>query len=225
MPPMALAVGLADGGGSSRRREPREARPSGPGESVRRCLVTGAVMPRESMIRFVLDPDGVVVPDIAQSLPGRGFWLSAGRDVLETASARKSFAKAARRPVTVPADLPRRVEDLLVRRCLDLVGLARRAGAVVSGYEKVRAEIKAGRTAVVFEASDGSPGGREKVSRLDAHVAVVDLFSAAEMGLVLGRDRAVHVAVRAGRMAELLLRETGRLARYRGRPTATSDGL
>ena len=39
---------------------------------MRRCIATGKSGPRRSLLRFVVDPDGEVVPDVADRLPGRG---------------------------------------------------------------------------------------------------------------------------------------------------------
>ena len=80
------------------------------------------------MIRFVVAPDRLLVPDLVAKLPGRGIWLSARRDVLETARTRGAFARAARGPVTVPADLVELVQSGLVRRITELLGQSRRAG-------------------------------------------------------------------------------------------------
>src|SRR5258708_39003443 len=105
---------------------------------MRRCIVTGVVRPKPELVRFVVGPDGTVVPDIAARLPGRGLWLTARRDIMEAAGAKRLFGRAARAPVTVPGDLAERGEILLRRRCADLIGLARRSRRAVAGYEKVR---------------------------------------------------------------------------------------
>src|SRR5688500_15598611 len=98
---------------------------------LRRCIVTATVADREGMIRFVVSPEGGLVPDLEGSLPGRGLWVTARRDVLEKAVAKKLFAKAARRQVRVGPELADRVEALLKRRCLDTLGLGRRAGVAI----------------------------------------------------------------------------------------------
>ncbi len=188
------------------------------GGPERRCIATGRVLPWEELLRFVLGPGDVVVPDLDGKLPGRGFWLSAVRDMVETAVRKGSFAKVARRGVVVPADLPDQVDRLMVRRCLDYLGLSRRAGLVVFGYEKVHAGLKAGRLAMLLAARDGAPGGREKIRRLGPGLPLIDLFSGAELGAALGRDEVVHVAVGPGRVAALMLEEAFRLGRYRGTP-------
>jgi len=162
--------------------EPGIAIPDGPSDGAsddgevlsageRRCIVTRERRPRRRLIRFVLDMDGQVIPDVDEKLPGRGLWLSPGRDMVEMAASRRAFARAARRPVTVPPDLADRVEGLLVRRCLNLLGLARRGGQVVTGFEKVRARLREGSVGVLLAASDGAADGRAKVVALAAALA------------------------------------------------------
>ncbi len=109
---------------------------------LRRCIASGTVGPKDGMIRFVIAPDGEVVPDLEESLPGRGLWVTADRAALAKAMGKSVFAKAARRAVKVPPDLAERLERLLERRCLNGLGLARRAGHVLAGYEKVREALK-----------------------------------------------------------------------------------
>lgn len=182
---------------------------------LRRCLVGGVRRPAEEMIRFVLGPGGNVVPDVAERLPGRGFWLSARRDIVKTACAKRLFAKAARAQVTVAPDLDAEVERLLARRCLDLLGMARRAGQVAVGFEKVRAHLRTAAAGALLAATDGAANGREKVAALAPDVPLIGLFSGAELGAALGREHAVHAVVAPGAIADKLLRETARLAGFR----------
>ncbi|MBX6320371.1 MAG: RNA-binding protein [Rhodospirillaceae bacterium] len=197
--------------------------PEDPGESgpLRRCIATRQVLPKAEMIRFVVDPGGTLVPDLAGSLPGRGLWLRADRDIVALAARRNLFAKAARRPVAVPAGLMDQVERLLTRRCLDLLGLARRSGLAVAGFEAVQAWVSAGRAALLLAASDAGSEGQRKVRaaarcRQGREPAVVALFTGAELAAALGRDAAVaHAAVAPGRIAERLAAEARRLAGMR----------
>jgi uncharacterized protein len=180
----------------------------------RRCIVTRERGPAETMIRFVVSPDRIVVPDILATLPGRGMWLSARGDVLETALARKAFARAARAEVVIPAGLPMMIETALFRRVRELLGLIRRAGQAVSGFEKTREWLVLQRAALVVQASDGSPDERARVLS-GRDVPVIAPLPAQELGQVFGRDRVVHVAVAAGRLATTLRTEDGRLTGMR----------
>ncbi len=208
-----------------RRRETAAGRQGMDDEGpLRRCLVTGAVRPKKDLLRFVVGPGGEVVPDPECRLPGRGFWLSPGRDMVNTACAKGLFARAARKPVTVDADLGERVERILARRCLNIIGLARRAGQVAAGFDRVEAWLRTKPAGVLLAAADGAAGGRAKVRALATGVPVLDLFSGAELGGALGRQESVHVVLAPGRLADSLLLEAGRLTGFRrGNPVDRAD--
>ena len=182
---------------------------------TRRCIATRAPRPAESLIRFVVGPDSALVPDLANRLPGRGLWVDANRDVLARALARNQFAKAARTAVAAPADLVDQVQAMLLRRCLDLVGLARRAGELVAGFDQVADWLRRGRCGLVLTASDGSADGRRRIEALAGDLPVIDPFDRIELGHSVGRDEVVHVGMADGRLANQLLEELGRLRGFR----------
>ncbi len=184
-------------------------------ERQRRCIVSGEVKETRDLVRFVVAPDGAVVPDVAERLPGRGMWLSASREMVGAACAKGLFAKAARAKVSVADDLADQTETLLARRCLDLLGLARRARQAVLGFEKVRTVISAGGAILLIEARDGADHGKAKLRRLGNGLPVVELFSSAELSLAFGRENVIHAALAPGRLADRFLAETVRLAEFR----------
>lgn len=189
----------------------------------RRCIASGQSTPVSQMVRFVVGPDAQIVPDVDNRLPGRGLWLSANRDMIETATSKRLFSKAARSNVTVPANLADVVAELLRRRCLNHLGLARRAGLVTAGGEKVRAEIAAGRAAVLLEAADGSLPERRKFTALAPDAPVVDMFTSSELGATLGRDNVIHVALAKGRLTRTLLDDAARYDGFKGPLKAGED--
>ncbi len=200
-----------------------ESRPA-EGASLRRCIVTGEALPKSRMVRFVVAPDDVVTPDTKGNLPGRGLWLTARRDIVDKACAEELFSKAARRRVTLSDDLSDRVEALLAHRCLDLLGISRRARLAVAGYDKVHAALAsqaAGQEKgfwVLFAASDGSKSGCERLRAMVPQAPHVELFTGAELGAIFGRERAVHVLAghrKNGALAENLAVETSRLGGFR----------
>ena len=190
----------------------------------RRCIVTRTQGERGRMIRFVLGPDRSVVPDLAARLPGRGFWLSARADVLETARTKGAFARAARGPVSVPADLNSVLQAQLARRISDHLGLARRAGQAVAGFAKAREWVQAGQAGLVMQASDGSEDERRRLLSGAGGVAVAWPMDAAGLGAVFGRDQVVHVAIAPGRLAEVLTDEILRLSGLSGRVMCKQAG-
>jgi predicted RNA-binding protein YlxR (DUF448 family)/ribosomal protein L30E len=189
----------------------------------RKCIVTGALKSKDELLRFVVDPDGKLVPDLDECLPGRGLWLSAERDMVNTAYAKGLFSRAARHGVEVSADLAEQLEGLMVRRCLDLLGLARRAGEVAAGFDKAQAWLREGKGGVILQARDGAADGREKIKAIAPGMTTVDLFEARELGQALGRDNAVHVVLAHGRLAESLMTEAGRLMAFRQAGAKTEE--
>ncbi|MCA8931771.1 MAG: RNA-binding protein [Rhodospirillaceae bacterium] len=185
----------------------------------RRCLASRSVRPKADLIRFVVGPDGELVPDLAERLPGRGLWLSADRAVLERALARNLFAKAARRPVLIGADLPDRLIHMLTARCGDAMALARRAGQAVAGFEKVRAWANAGRAAVFVLACEASANARDKAAGLARGRPLVDCLPASTIGGAFGREDAVHAALADGGLARRLQVDAFRLAGLLGLST------
>ncbi|HLJ65045.1 MAG TPA: RNA-binding protein [Stellaceae bacterium] len=199
----------------------RGKRGEGEGESeegpCRRCIVTGEVQPKALLIRFVVAPDGKIVPDLAGRLPGRGLWLTARRDIVATAIAKRLFARAARAPVSVADDLADRVEAGLAERCRDLIGLARRAGVAVAGFTKTESWLRSNEAAVVLAASDGAADGRAKIRALAPELPVVGVLRSAELAASFARDHVVHAALMPGRLAEALMVEALRLEGFRGK--------
>jgi uncharacterized protein len=188
--------------------EGMEPEPKGP---LRRCIVTRETGPKEAMIRFVLSPGRELVPDLAGKLPGRGMWLSARADVLERAQGRGAFSKAARGLVIPPPDLRARIEQGLRGRIRDQVGLARRAGQAVCGFQQARDWLQRGKAGLLVEAVDGSAAERQRLQ--GGHdTPVVAVLTAEELGAIFGRDHAVHVALSPGRIADMIIQEAGRLA-------------
>jgi uncharacterized protein len=205
------------------------------GGRERRCIVTGEILSDAGRVRFVVGPDSQIVPDIEGTLPGRGIWVKAERAVLAKAVAKGLFARAAKAQVVADADLPDRVERLLVRRMLGDLGLARKSGALVFGFDNVaRALAERLPPALLVEAADGSAEGRRKLKNAalsqGVKAKIVDCLTAAELALALGRENVIHAAVKPGRLAERLILEAARLEGFRpaGRqgvgPTAPDKG-
>jgi predicted RNA-binding protein YlxR (DUF448 family) len=195
----------------------------------RRCIVTGEVVSDAKLVRFVADPDGHVVPDVAADLPGRGMWVSASRDAVTTAVAKNLFARSAKAPLKASADLADRVEHLLVVRMQGDLGLARRAGQAVLGFDNVMRELDSHRPpAVLVEAGDGAADGRRKlrdaVRARGLKTQSIEALDRAELSLALGRENVIHAALKPGRLAERLIFDAGRLGGFRQASASGSAG-
>jgi predicted RNA-binding protein YlxR (DUF448 family) len=181
----------------------------------RRCIATGEVQPKRGLIRFAVSPDGVVVPDVLEKLPGRGIWVAADRAALETAMKKGLFARAAKQAVIVPETLVADVETLLVRRLIDGVSMARKAGRAIAGYEKVRDWLGKEDVRILFQASDGSERGKSKLHAPGGRGSYFEVLTASELGLSFGRERVIHAALGFGGLTERIREDAIRLSGVR----------
>ena len=163
----------------------------------RTCIATGETGAPERMIRFVVGPEGDVVPDLARRLPGRGLWVKAERAAVERAVAKNLFARAARASVKPASDLAERVERLLLERALADLSRARRAGRAVAGFVKVEQMVGQRRAGllVVADEADGDGLGKLKAASRESGLPIARLGDAAALGGIFGREQAVYVAV------------------------------
>ncbi len=190
----------------------------------RTCIVTRVKGEPGDLVRFVVDPQGVVVPDIRARLPGRGVWVTASRERVSEAVRRRLFARAFRKPVATPEELPATVATLLRRDALQFLSLANKAGALVTGFGKVSDAAGSPALAALVHAADAADDGVRKIAqalrrargdRADA-VPVIRGFSSDELGLALGGALVIHAALVAGPGSGGFLSSYARLARYDG---------
>ncbi len=188
-------------GGSKKNRD------DGP---ERRCIVTGESQPKSGLIRFVVGPDNMIVPDVLGKLPGRGIYVVADHAALQVAS-KGQFSRAAKTSVTVPEGLAQEVERQLARRVVDLIALARKAGLAVCGFEKVKGWLSGGeRVRVLMQASDGSERGKTKLWTPEG-ARYYGCLTAAELGLAFGRQSVIHGALATGRLSDRVVEEAAKL--------------
>ena len=198
---------------------------SGDREQIRQCAVTRAHRSPSELIRFVLDPNNAVVPDLKRQLPGRGVWLTCASDVVEAAIEKNHFARAFKRSVEVDPELGQLVDRLLAEAALGLLSFANKAGEVVTGFSKVEELItrRPQKLACLLHAVEAAENGCQK---LDAKVSraaesagmepkILRCFTTDELSLALGRLNVVHAAVIQGRVSPKFLQAAARLENFR----------
>lgn len=194
------------------RRDRRREREGG---LDRRCVATGTSMSKDGMIRFVAGPAGEVVPDLAERLPGRGVWVTSSRAALEKAVKKRLFGRGLKLDAVPGPEMVETISELLLRRAVDSIALARKAGAAVCGFERCREALWSGRVSVLIAASDGAEGGKSKLRGLSDGADIVSALSSAELGLAFGRETVIHAALLNGGAADRALRDLRRLDGFR----------
>ena len=192
----------------------------------RLCVVSRQVKPVAEMIRFVVGPQGELVPDLKRKLPGRGLWVTATRADLAEAVRRGAFARGFGRSVKIPEDLIEATERLLQRAALDALAIAGKGKQAVTGFSKVETALVRGHAVAVLHAADAAADGVRKVEALrkqpenqGRQIAVISSFSSAQLDLALGRPNVIHAALLAGAATETFVARCARLDRFRaGKP-------
>lgn len=176
----------------------------------RKCLATGEVQPKHGLVRFVIGPDGQVVADIMGKLPGRGVYVTAEREALELSVKKKLFSRGFKTQVTVPDGLVDEIERQILRRFIELLSLARKSGAAVGGYEKVKDWLAKEEAQVLIQAIDGSGRGKSKLST--PHMgSYIGCLTADELGMAFGRQTVIHAALASGGLSKRVVEEAQRL--------------
>ncbi|HEY0918190.1 RNA-binding protein [Devosia sp.] len=197
-------------------------------ELTRQCALTREVKPVADLIRFVVSPDGAVVPDTDARAEGRGVWISLGRQAVAEAVRRKAFQKSLKAAVAVPEDLADLTRLRLEQRFTQALSMARKAGQIVTGATKVKTAIEAGAVIALLTATDAAADGRQKLAgalrgyTLAAREAGMEpeeaphleLLDSDQLGLALGLENVIHAALVKGAAAEAALKRAERLARY-----------
>lgn len=186
----------------------------------RTCAVTRQEKSPKVMIRFVLDPDQRVVPDIRQKLPGRGVWVSLGKTILEEGIEKGHLQRAFKQPVSIDSELADLVEELLKNECLALLALARKAGQAVIGFAKVEGAIRSGKVSVIVHSREAASDGKAKIAQAirvsgEGSIDVVEEFEGEELDSVTGFANTTHVALLPGGLAARFAEAAGRLMQYR----------
>jgi len=188
--------------GPSRKREGRS-------EPERRCILTGEHGARGSLVRLAISPEGLVLPDIHAKAPGRGAWLAVPRAELETAMAKGRLKSALARAfkgtaLTVPDDLPLRIEDALARALLERLGLELRAGHLLLGSDRIAEHCRGGAAELLLHAADASADGSRKLDQAwrvgreaegTGETGVTLPLDRSALSVAMGRDNVVHMAL------------------------------
>jgi uncharacterized protein len=197
----------------------------------RMCAVTRESRLTADLIRFVLAPDGVIVPDLDRKLPGRGVWVGCDRALVDKAVATQAFSRSLKVKAEAPRDLADRVDGLILKRVSGALSLANKAGLAVAGFEKVFAALEKGPVRAVLHGSDAAADGRSKIDRKYRAIqadrglaaAIVNVLTIAQMSLAMGRGSVVHAALTPGGLSERFLEEAEWLGRYRRSAIGTAE--
>ena len=173
-------------------------------ETVRKCIVSGKVLEKDQMLRFTTAPDGLVVPDFKKKLPGKGVYVTNSKKLLTEAIVKGAFSKALKIKTKADSDLIEQVEHLLRKQALDAVSLAKKAGVLVFGLDKVLETIKKNKASFLLEASDSGQDGRKKAEAAAKDIKIFKIFKSEELDKELAKESTVYLAFCKSKMADMV---------------------
>ena len=180
----------------------------------RKCVVCGEVKEKEQLLRFTLTPDNRIIPDFKKKLPGKGIYVSVSQTALQKAIDKNLFAKAVKKNVKVNAELTQTVENILRKKGLESICLAKKAGVLITGFEKVSEQIKRGKIAFLLEAADAGADGHQKITNLAAGLEIFTIYDVEELDKALDKVNTVHAALLKSDMAKLVHTDLVRLQKF-----------
>lgn len=195
------------------------------------CALTRVQKPEAELIRFAVSPDGVLAPDVDGKAPGRGVWITLSEAAVAEAVRKKVFARSLKAQIDVPPDLALMTRTRLEQRLVGSLGLARKAGQLITGATKVRGLVERGDAAALITAQDAAPDGRRKMIQAARRAPPgktpvhVESLTSAQLGLALGLENVIHAALVPGAASNSVIERARRLAAYVATDEREDDSL
>jgi len=160
----------------------------------RKCILEGTVKPTSELLRFV-ELNNELLPDFNKKLPAKGMYVTANKLALQKALDKKLFHKVSRHNLKIAENFMEEITDLVKKNALNSLNLARKSGALLTGFEKVKEAIKKDSVEFIIEANNAGADGKEKMVLLAKNIEIFNLFSIDELDMALNKENTVHVAV------------------------------
>ena len=106
--------------------------------------------------------------------------------------------------VKVNKDLLQTVENVLHKNAVSAISLAKKAGDVVIGLDKVLEALKADQVSFLLEATDAGQDGVKKLQKYTESILTYRLFSIEELDKALDKVNTVYLAFLEGKMSKMV---------------------
>lgn len=179
----------------------------------RKCIVLGEVEDKDNLLRFT-EIDGNIVPDFNKRFAGRGIYVSNSISALTKAIDKKLFSKAAKKKLNESKEIVELVENLLKKKGLQSISLAKKAGVLITGFEKVKDLLLKQKAAFLLEAKDAGEDGHKKMLSYAKKLKVFSFYTTEELDKALDRVNTVHAAFNESKMAELVYKDLSKLEKF-----------
>ena len=178
----------------------------------RTCIACRQVQDKKKLVRYVVAPDGAVLVDYRQRLPGRGAYTCLSRECLLSAVKRKGFQRCFKGQCNaVDGDaLLLQLITAVEQKIASLIGMSRKSKQFIAGSNAVIEALKKDSSlALIIVANDISTTIQNKIESLalKKNIYTARLFAKDSIGQMLGKEERSVMAVQTGFLADSLLNE------------------
>jgi predicted RNA-binding protein YlxR (DUF448 family)/ribosomal protein L7Ae-like RNA K-turn-binding protein len=187
----------------------------------RSCLGCRTSKDKNFLIRFVLTPDMEILPDLESRLPGRGAYTCFDMRCLTRAVEQRQFKRSFKHDVSVMSaeHLIDHIRWQLHSRIMGLIGLANKAGVIISGgslvSDALRHKKKPGLIVVATDVSEAI-GSKITHSAASFHVPHRTAVLKDDFGKILGKAPRSAIAVTSDSFALQLVKAIDRYRNFLG---------
>ena len=181
-------------------------------DEIAKCDITKRSYPRSQMIKFVISPSNVLTPDLFGKLDGEEFNVFASKKVLEKVTA--MFSERLVVPVE-QNNIATLIEKLLSKHIINLICLAKKAGRVVVGYDRIKTALSANKVELLLEAYNLSEKRTIKTPSSRSQHYRIKCMKKQELGKPFGKNSVSQIGFVKSGFTNPLIFDTSRLETLR----------
>ncbi|MDD4555946.1 MAG: DUF448 domain-containing protein [Alphaproteobacteria bacterium] len=182
-------------------------------DTTRKSIVSGEVKEIEHLLRFT-EAEGLLIPDFQKKFAGKGVYVENSISTLKKAIEKKLFSKFYKKNLNENMELITQVEKIMKKKGLDSINISRKAGILITGFEKVREVIIHDKAAFLLEAKDAGDDGHNKIISLAKEIEIFSLYTIEELDRALDKTNTVHIAFKKSPMAKTVHKDFMKLKNF-----------
>ncbi len=177
----------------------------------RRCIISRCSLDKAHAIRLVIAPNGHIMFDLKGKLPGRGYWIAANKDIISELQTNRKKRQQIFGAAILSEDFHACLEAGLKNYIIQQIGLARRAGLVCFGFEKIKEWMKTHKAALALIASDASKAETKRLRIKQFGCPFFGLLSGKELGMAFSRSYIAYMVFNSSNLTENIYNNNLRL--------------
>ena len=177
----------------------------------RKCLVTGFTIEKKALMRFVVSPENNLIADINQNLPGKGYWVTADRELILKALKKNILFKAIKKQVNIDNNVLDQIELQIKKKIINQISLCRKSGMAIFGFDKIKSALARESIELLIQAIDGSTKEKKRILTKSIPNIIDGCLTGSDLGKAFGREKVIHCAILRSGFVEIINFDANRL--------------